>query len=105
MTQDVPIPPLPPEIFMPGPTPMEVAGAIAVVSATIGSIVILWMFVRGLLRKWHTPPQPDSAAIQELRHAVLQLGSEVAELQERLDFAERVLATRNEPERIDRGGT
>ena len=105
MTQDVPIPPLPPEIFMPGPAPMEVATAIALVVATIGSMVILLQFVRGLLRKWHTPPQPDAAVIQELRHDVLRLGTEVAELQERLDFAERVLATRNEPERIDRGGT
>jgi hypothetical protein len=83
---------------------MEVAGAVALVAATIGSIAILWLFVRGLLRKWSSPPPADAAAIQELRHAVHQLGTDVAELQERLDFAERVLATRNEPDRIDRGG-
>ena len=105
MTQDVQIPPLPPELFPPGPPPMEVAVAVAVVAATIGSIAILWLLVRGLLRKWSTPPPADTAAIQELRHAVHQLGAEVGELQERLDFAERVLATRNEPERIDRGGS
>lgn len=104
MMQDVPIPPLPPDLFMPGPTPMEVAGAVALVAATIGSIAILWLFVRGLLRKWSSPPPADAAAIQELRHAVHQLGTDVGELQERLDFAERVLATRNEPDRIDRGG-
>lgn len=104
MMQDVPIPPLPPDILMPGPAPMEVAGAVAVVVATIGSVLIVLMLVRGLLRKWSNPPATDTAAVQELRHAVHQLGAEVGELQERLDFAERVLATRNEPERIDRGG-
>jgi hypothetical protein len=105
MTQDVPIPQLPPDIFMPGPSPMEVAVAVAVVVATVGSIVIIWSLVRGLLRKWASPPPTDAVAIQELRHAVHQLTAEVGELQERLDFAERVLATRNEPERLDRGRT
>jgi hypothetical protein len=104
MTQDVPpIPQLPPEIFMPGPTPMEIAGAVALVVATIGSVAILWLFVRGWLRRWSSPPPPDGGAIQELRHTVHQLSAEVGELQERLDFAERVLASRGEPERLDRG--
>jgi hypothetical protein len=104
MIQDVPVPPLPPQFFMPGPSPLEIAGAVALVVATIGGVAVLWVFVRGLIRKWQSPPAADQPALEELRRAVHQLGAEVSELQERLDFAERVLATRSEPERIDRAG-
>jgi hypothetical protein len=103
ITQDVPVPPLPPELFMPGPTPLEIAGAVALVVGTIGLVGILWLYVRGLLRKWSNPAPADGTGIQELRHEIRQLGAEVGELQERLDFTERVLASRSEPERIDRG--
>jgi hypothetical protein len=103
MIQSVQVPPMPPEFFMPGPTPLEIAGAIALVVATVGSFVIVLSFVRALQRKWSSPPATDQPALEELRHAVHQLGAEVSELQERLDFAERVLASRSEPDRLDRG--
>jgi hypothetical protein len=103
MTQDVPIPQFPPEMF--GPSPMEVATAVVVVVATIGSVVIAWTLVRALLRKWSTPPAADQTALQDLRQEVRQLAAEVSELQERLDFAERVLASKSEPDRIERKGT
>jgi hypothetical protein len=103
MTQEVQIPPLPPQFFEQGPAPMEIAMAVVVVAATVGSIVILWMLVRGLLRKWSSPPAVDVPAVLELQQSVRRLEAEVGELQERVDFAERVLATRSEQERLERG--
>jgi hypothetical protein len=43
---------------------------------------------------------PSGAADQELRAEVDQLRHDVAELQERLDFTERVLAQRPDPARL-----
>jgi hypothetical protein len=82
---------------------MEIAGAVAVVVATIGTFAILLGFVRALQRKWARPALDDSA-VEDLRHRVQQLSAEVGELQERVDFAERVLAAKPDPERLDRGG-
>jgi hypothetical protein len=82
---------------------MEVATAVMVVVAAIGSVVIVWMLVRGLLRKWSSPPAIDVPVVQELQQSVKRLEAEVGELQERVDFAERVLATRSDPARLERG--
>jgi flagellar basal body-associated protein FliL len=104
--QQVPTPPqLPDFIVHQGPDPVNIAIAVVIVVASIGSVGILWMLVRGLLRRWAGQAPADAQAIQELKHTVRQLGAEVMELQERLDFAERVLTARKEPERIERGGT
>lgn len=103
MTQTIQVPPLPPDIF--GPTPMDVAVAVIAVVGTVGVLMIGLMFVRGLVRKWSHPAAGEAEGVGELRHAVQRLGAEVAELQERLDFAERVLATRREAERLERGGS
>lgn len=102
MTQTVQMPPLPPDIF--GPSPMEIAVAVIMVLGAVGVLGIAWTLVRGLLRKWSSPA-PDHEAIHELRRSVQQLSADVTELQERLDFAERVLATRKDAERLARGGT
>jgi hypothetical protein len=101
--QQAPTPPPIPDWVFGRTDPMEIAIAVAVVVGTIGSIGVLWMFVRALIRRWTTPPPADTQAIQELKHAVHQLGAEVTELQERLDFAERVLASRKEADRLERG--
>jgi flagellar basal body-associated protein FliL len=103
--QQVPAPPpLPDFIVHQGPDPVSIAIAVVIVVASVGSVGILWMFVRGLMRRWTGSTPADTQAIQELRHTVRQLGAEVMELQERLDFAERVLTARKEPDRIERGG-
>jgi hypothetical protein len=103
--QQVPAPPpLPDFIVHTGPDPVNIAIGVAIVVASIGSVGILWMLVRGLIRRWTHPAPADTQVIQELRHTVRQLGAEVTELQERLDFAERMLTARKEPERIERGG-
>jgi predicted signal transduction protein with EAL and GGDEF domain len=101
----VPAPPAPPEIpdwvFNRGPDPVEIAIAIAIIIAASGSLAILWVMVRGLVRKW-SQPAANQQVVEELKHSVHQLAAEVTELQERLDFAERMLAAKREPERIER---
>lgn len=103
----VPAPAPPPEIpdwiFGRGPEPIDIAIAVVIVVAALGGISMLWMLVRGLIRKW-TQPAVGQAALEDLKHAVQQLSAEVGELHERMDFAERMLAAHREPERIERRG-
>lgn len=103
----VPTPPPPPEIpewiFNRGPDPIEIAIAVVVVIASIGGLGILWTLVRGLVRKWTQPPASQEV-LEDLRHAVQRLSAEVGELHERMDFAERMLATQREPARLERQG-
>jgi hypothetical protein len=103
----VPTPPPPPELpdwmFNTGPEPLEIAIAVVVVVASIGGLGILWMLVRGLVRKWTQPPA-NQEVLEDLRHAVQRLSAEVGELHERMDFAERMLATQREPARLERQG-
>ncbi|MDH3495657.1 MAG: hypothetical protein OER21_02735 [Gemmatimonadota bacterium] len=94
-------PPIPDFLVQTGPDPFTIAIAVAIVVAAVGSTGLLWILVRGWVRRW-TLPAGDAQAVQELRHAVHQLGAEVTELQERLDFAERVLATQKEAGRLPR---
>jgi hypothetical protein len=101
----VPTPPPAPEIpdwlFNQGPDPMEIAIAVVIVIVSMGGVGMLWVLVRGLVRKW-TQPAVGQEALDGLKHTVQQLSAEVGELHERLDFAERMLAAHREPARIDR---
>jgi len=103
----VPTPPPAPEIpdwlFQRGPDPVEIAIAVAIVLSSLGAISILWMFARGLIRKW-TQPAIQLDAVQEVQQAVQRLTDEVGELHERMDFAERMLAQHREPARLERQG-
>jgi hypothetical protein len=98
-----PAPEIPDWVFARGPDPMEIAIAMAVVVVSLGGVSMLWLLVRGLIRKW-TQPAAGPEALEGLKHSVQQLSAEVAELHERLDFAERMLAAQREPARIDRRG-
>ena len=77
--------------------------------AFIGAIGAASLFVLGLRRHWALRRQPleisdDRAAELESRLAeVDDLQRRVLELEERVDFAERLLAQRREPERLERG--
>jgi len=96
-----PAPELPEWMFNTGPDPMEIAIAVVVVVASLGGLGILWMLVRGLVRKWTLPPA-NQQVLDDLKHAVQSLSAEVGELHERMDFAERMLAAQREPARIER---
>jgi len=59
---------------------------------------------RALLKKWTQPKAELPAAdVALLRDAVEQLAGEVSELHERLDFAERVLASQRDGNRLEDG--
>lgn len=95
-----PVPEIPDWVFN-RTDPMEIAIAVVVVIGALGSLGILWMLARAWMRRW-TQPAVAPQAVEELRRSVSQLSAEVSELHERMDFAERVLAQRREPARIER---
>ena len=99
-----PVPELPEWMFNTGPDPIEIAIAVVIVVASIGALGMLWMLVRGLVRKWTQPPV-NQEVLDDLKHAVQRLSAEVGELHERMDFAERMLAAQREPVRIERQGS
>ena len=60
-----------------------------------------WVFLTILARRMRQGTQsaaPSPEVLAELEH----LNARIAELEERLDFAERMLASHREPERLDR---
>ena len=84
--------------------PIEVGIAVAIITAAGGSVAIVMQFARALLVKWTRSKEavgPGEA--EELRHAISRLAGDVADLNERLDFTERVLATERERGQL-RGG-
>jgi hypothetical protein len=76
--------------------------AASLVFGTIGSMTILFMFVRGRL-KASQQSHTDPVEISELRETVRRLDGEIADLTERVDFAERLLAKQREAERVKGG--
>jgi len=98
-----PAPEIPEWLFNRGPDPIEIAIAVVIVVASLGGLGMLWMLVRGLVRKWtHSPVGQET--VESLKHSVQQLSAEVGELHERMDFAERMLAAQRDPARIERRG-
>lgn len=80
---------------------IDIGLGIAFVLGSLGAVGIGFMFVRGVLRKWDRPATLASAEAQELRRTVSELAAEVAELHERVDFTERMLASRQEVPRLE----
>lgn len=109
---DIPTPPLPPEAFFPPPfwmtLPPQVTLLIAV-AFIAGCTIVLWPLMRAIARRieGRGPASPAlQADVDHLRARIAEvdvLQHRVAELEERLDFAERLLAQKREPERL-RGG-
>lgn len=78
--------------------PIEIAVAILISLSSVGVLGITGAFALGLIRRWSRPaPVQPSAELDELRRAIDHLASEVADIHERVDFAERVLAQRDQP--------
>jgi hypothetical protein len=70
-----------------------------VVVTTGGGIWLAFRAVMGRLRGGRARER-DSAELGQLRESVQRLTGEVAELQERVDFAERLLAQQHQAGRI-----
>jgi len=84
--------------------PVDVAIAFSIVTVVVGGMTILAVSARALLKKWTQPrTELPAADVALLRDAVEQLAGEVSELHERLDFAERVLASQRDGNRLEDG--
>lgn len=76
--------------------PIELGVGLSVVIGTLGGVWFLVMLANALKKKWANPELPPAGEVQDLRRAISQLGAEVTELQERMDFAERLLTQREQ---------
>ena len=78
--------------------PIEIAVAILISLSSVGVLGVTGAFAWGLIQRWSRPrPVLPSAELDELRKAIDHLSAEVADIHERVDFAERVLAQRDQP--------
>ena len=75
---------------------------IPVLALATGLIVVLKMPRKSLTRSSATPELEDR--VQALQEEVGALRRELSEANERLDFAERLLARAEEARRVDKGG-
>jgi Tfp pilus assembly protein PilO len=115
MTLQGPVPPTPPVpqvpfdpnlIFMNhGGPPMVLLIVIAALTATV---IILWPIMRAFARRLEGKAGGDPALRSDVDHLHARLGeidtlqTRVAELEERVDFTERLLAQSREPDRLQR---
>jgi hypothetical protein len=116
LLQAVPVPPAPPSIpfdpnlfLLNADAPALVMMAVVVVA---GLTIVLWPIVRALAHRLEGHGAPDSALrgdVEQLRHRLAEVDAlqvRVAELEERLDFTERLLVrgqdTAAEPGRLPR---
>jgi Tfp pilus assembly protein PilO len=113
VTVQVPEIPTPaPEAFIPPPwvtLPPQVTLLIAI-AFIAGVTIVLWPLVRALSRRIegrHHENPALQAELDQMRVRLAEVESlqhRLAELEERVDFAERLLAQKKEPERLGRGG-
>jgi hypothetical protein len=111
MLAQAPIPPVPP---LPPGSEMSVTGSLEGIAAVVlllgaGLIVaaLIWPLIRALARRIEGgAPSPEmQAELDGLRERVRQLEEmppRMAELEERVDFTERIVAQGREPDRIQR---
>lgn len=108
MIQQIPTPPPfdPNLIFMNGDGPQIVV--MIVLAALVATTIILWPIMRALGRRMEHRGGPDPslrAEIQQMNQRLADVDAmqlRLAELEERLDFAERLLAQAKEAERLPR---
>ncbi len=84
--------------------PIEIAIAVLIGVSSLGVLTVAGAVAWGLIQRWERPrPVMGEAEATKLREAVDHLASEVSELHERIDFAERVLAAHRETDRLEGG--
>ena len=101
------IPPVPPVPF--DPNQMPAAGIVMIILAALtAATIVLWPLARALARRLEHRGSADAALRGELEQLHQRLGevdamqTRIAELEDRLDFAERLLAQSREPDRLQR---
>ena len=84
-------------------SPWELAQAWAVVFVALGGATGLVILTRAFAQRLaggQREPEVASAEVAELRDSVQHLTGRVGELEERIDFAERLLARERDAERL-----
>lgn len=96
-------PSLPPWVTLPpGVT------VIIVLAVVAGFVAVFWPLMRAFARRIEGKGRTDPALLDEVEHLrsrlsdVEGLQGRVAELEERVDFAERLLAQKRQPEQLER---
>ena len=90
----------------PGPSFDPELIVLIVLGALTAATIILWPIMRALARKMEGKGGADpalKAELEQMHHLLAEvepLQARVAELEERLDFAERLLAQAKDPERL-----
>ena len=112
MMQQTPMPPMPPidpdMVFMSYGVPPSVL--LIVIVSVVAATIILWPIVRAFARRLEGKGTGDAGLKAEVEHLHQRLGevdalqARVGELEERLDFTERMLArTPEAPAQLHRG--
>jgi hypothetical protein len=108
LAQQAPQPPLPPgsEITLAGSL-NDLAAVVLLLGAGLILAALIWPLIRALARRIEggAPSAEMSAELEGLRERVRELEAmqpRMAELEERVDFAERVVAQGREPDRVQR---
>lgn len=90
----------------PGPGLSDAAAVIMVLAILSTALVLMWPLMRALARRLDGGVSKDlQLEVDVLRSRLQQLEdgqARMAELEERLDFAERMLAQSREPDRLPR---
>jgi Tfp pilus assembly protein PilO len=117
MVQQIPVPPTPPTPhFDPNLLFMQHNGPpvalLIVIAALTATVIILWPVMRALARRLEGKGGVEPALRADLEQMHLRLGEvdhlqqRVAELEERVDFTERLLAQSHDSQaKVLRGGT
>ena len=109
----VPPTPTPPQVpFDPNLIFMNHGGPpmvlLIVIAALTAAVIILWPIMRAFGRRLEGKAGGDPALRSDVDHLHARLGeidalqTRVAELEERVDFTERLLAQSREPDRLER---
>jgi hypothetical protein len=108
LAQQIPQPPLPPgsEITLAGSL-NDLAAVVLLLGAGLILAALVWPLIRALARRIEGgAPSPEmQAELDGLRERVRQLEEmppRMAELEERVDFTERIVAQGHEPDRLQR---
>ena len=93
----------------PMPPPEAMSGPVAIILALVvvgGAVLVFYPLMRAIARRIEGRHRLDPAIDDELRGRAAEvdaLNHRVAELEERVDFTERMLAQRAAPERLPEG--
>lgn len=110
MQPPIPAPPAPPEVFVQAGPPEEVLIAGVLIIGIIVTGVILFPIIRAWARRIEGRSADPALAgeVEHLRARVAELEGidhRMAELEERVDFSERLLAQGREAQPIERKGS